>query len=669
MGTLPIRILLVEPAEEPRSRLREMLAAAGGAHVVVTERSSVADALQASSEGRVDIALLSTSPGASNGYQSAFDFHEGAPKVPFVVVAATDDDTLALQVLQSGAQDVLVQDQFDSSLLFRTLHHAIERHELLAQLSQLLLEARAGEVNVRNIIGGSADGMIVVDAAGRNVFVNPAAERLMGRSAKSLRKQKLPFEVVAGHKCEIDLGEADLPEGAARGYLEVGAVELEWERKRAVLVTLRDLTDRKKAEDLRTRLVHADRLAAVGQLAAGVAHEINNPATFILANQTMLGENIAKLSAMCTKVREFVEAEGTPERRRQLEALLPAKDVAAILGDLTDMLADNTEGMHRIRSIVKDLRTFARVDQDDVELVQLGEVVLAACTMLSAEVEKRARLVRDLEKLPAISADRGKLAQVVMNLVLNAAQAIAPGAPERNQIRISTRRAGETVVVSVEDTGPGIPPAIRARIFEPFFTTKARDVGTGLGLSLCADIVKKHRGEIRVTSERGKGARFDVILPLDTGLSAPLRAISLPAPQARTRARLLLVDDEPTLLKAYRRMLESRCEVVVATGGAEALSLMKSAGPFDMILCDLMMPEIDGPMIYERICEEMPALAERVVFCSGGAFTQRAKEFMGKVSNVFLEKPVSRELLLAVIERVTGVRPLQIAARPTGAAR
>ena len=203
----------------------------------------------------------------------------------------------------------------------------------------------------------------------------------------------------------------------------------------------------------------------------------------------------------------------------------------------------------------------------------------------------------------------------------------------------------------MEEPGSGIPEEIQKRIFEPFCTTMKEERGTGLGLALCNDIVRQHGGEIRLTSTVGVGPCFEVVLPEETGLEPKKREDSeKPAARAENRAaRVLLIDDETLLLKAYRRMLSPPHEVIVESRGQDALDRLRNDENFDVILCDLMMPKVDGPMIYEALAHFAPHLRERVIFCSGGAFTARTKTFIASVPNVVLEKPVSMQALRSAV--------------------
>jgi CheY-like chemotaxis protein/anti-sigma regulatory factor (Ser/Thr protein kinase) len=325
-------------------------------------------------------------------------------------------------------------------------------------------------------------------------------------------------------------------------------------------------------------------------------------------------------------------------------------DVARVFSSMESALGDASEGMQRIRAVVRDLRTFSRMDDEAMEAVPLDEVVLAACNLARHEIRYRAELTMTLADVPHVRGNRGRLGQVLMNLLVNAAQAIPEGGEDSQHIRIATRRDGGRAILTVEDSGPGVPEHLRSRIFEPFFTTKPPELGTGLGLSLVAEIVRRHEGTIEVGVGQYGGARFEIGLPLfETGgqaLSAESARSEIAAPE---RARILLIDDDGILLRSVQTLLEPEHEVVTALGGADGLTILARDQDFDVVLCDLLMPKIDGVAVFSVLQRTAPQLAERVVFCSGGAVTRRSKEFLALVQNRVVEKPLAYDVLLEVI--------------------
>ena len=465
-----------------------------------------------------------------------------------------------------------------------------------------------------------------------------AVERAV-RHARIVRENRRLSEELRRHRDQLELrvSERTTELRTAVTLLERRSKELE-----GALAQLRSTQE---------QLILNEKMASLGLLAAGIAHEINNPAAFILANLTTmrghaeaLHQAIVKWSAVAPL--DDWSPQGAPGESGPGQAVV-------LCAEMAQMVGENLEGVERIRTIVKDLRNFSRIEREDVELVEVNEIVSAACHMAANEIRHRARLSQELGQVPPIAADRGKLTQVIVNLLVNAAHAIGEGAADRNEIRVETRIVDEHVVVSVADTGCGIPDEIRQKIFEPFFTTKPRDQGTGLGLSLCVEMVRRHGGDIQVTSAVGKGSRFDVRLPLRSGLRVKEKrtAASTPVPPVTRRGRILLIDDEPLVLRSYERALRGAHDVVVAVGGAEGLARLRRDQAFDLVICDLMMPDVDGVRLFEELKAATPEIAERFVFVTGGAFTARAKEFSRSIANPMLEKPVPIEQLREVVAR------------------
>jgi PAS domain S-box-containing protein len=384
----------------------------------------------------------------------------------------------------------------------------------------------------------------------------------------------------------------------------------------AVLV-FRDLTAEHKAAATQTQyqqqLIFADRMASVGTLAAGVAHEINNPLTYVTANLDLAIEEIRALAG------------GSASGRMK---------------DLEELLLEAREGNARVTKIVRGLKTFSRIEEERSAVIDLIPVLDLSINMAFNEIRHRAQLIKAYGEVPLVEADDARLGQVFINLLVNAAQALPEGATSENEIRIvtSTDDMGQAVV-EIRDTGRGIPTAILARIFDPFFTTKAVGVGTGLGLAICHNIITGMRGKISVQSELGKGTTFRIVLPAS---SAQLKLMPSTAPSLEvatiTHGKVLVVDDEPAVGLAVRRVLRDHDVTVVGTGHA-ALELIAAHADFDVILSDLMMPGMSGMELYGELARLDPRMASRVVFVTGGAFTPEANAFLDRVVNERLEKP------------------------------
>jgi PAS domain S-box-containing protein len=380
-------------------------------------------------------------------------------------------------------------------------------------------------------------------------------------------------------------------------------------------------------------LVRSSRLAAIGHIAAGIAHEVNNPAASTLTNLELLQVELSRL------------LEEVERPKPSAETLLAA--VKSFAGEAMESVRDSLEGIQRIAFTVKGLRGFTRIDEDDVDNVDLNEVVRAACNLVKHQIRHIAHVECDLNATDRLPASRGRLIQVVLNLLLNAAQAIEEGGG--GQISVLTTSTSDGVLLRVQDDGPGIPPEVAELIFEPFFTTKGADRGTGLGLSVCADIVHRHGGTLRLGRGKLRGACFEAMIPLMTGLTPREKPVLSSAPTNEVCLRILVVDDEVNLVRAYRRLLGRRHNVVAAYGGDEALAILAHDRAFDLILCDVMMPGTDGVAVYEALQREHPELLEHTVFSSGGPTSARARQFLHQPGVIFLEKPIASEALLQFI--------------------
>jgi CheY-like chemotaxis protein len=377
-------------------------------------------------------------------------------------------------------------------------------------------------------------------------------------------------------------------------------------------------------------------------MAAGVAHEINNPLMYVLGNVDLALDQVLEMGERCNA------ASGD---RGDQRALLG--ELAAELEAVGAALRDARIGAGRVRYIVRDLRIFARGDEENQGPIDVRSAVDTSINMAMSQIRHRARLVKAYEDVPQVMANESRLGQVFLNLIVNAVQAIPEGSVEENELRVATRTdAAGRAVVEISDTGAGIPPEIIGRIFDPFFTTKDVGIGTGLGLSICHGIITSLGGDITVESSLGKGTVFRVLLPPAPSLAvAPVE----PPPAARTpasRARVLVVDDEPELGRMLKRIFGDDQTLVMAGCGREALGVLEHDDAFDAILCDIMMPEMSGPGIYEEVLRRQPHLAERFIFMTGGAFTPRARDFLDRVPNPTLEKPIDIDALRSAIEEM-----------------
>lgn len=476
----------------------------------------------------------------------------------------------------------------------------------------------------------------------------PAAPRRCGDVLRCARRSDVPEGCGRGPscpRCELyaAIRSALRGESPARGEAEVeleqeGRVARRWLRASAAPATLEggaaailallDVSDLHRAEESARRdgLVRTERLANVGRLASGVAHEIMNPLSTILFGLQALGDEWPWLASLTSPGALADEL-----RLRQAR----------------DRLGDALAGAQRIREIVRALRIFSDVDSEPAGEVSLHHALELALAMAHNEIKYRARVTKLLGRVPPIHASEGRIAQLLLNLLLNAAQSILEGDADRNLIQVRTWSEGGAAMVEVSDTGCGILPEHRERIFEPYFTTRRAGTGAGLGLAIVQKIVEELGGAIRVESEPGRGSRFQVSLP---GSGKP-EAEGPPEPPAPVpiRGRILVVDDEPGIRAALEALLGRAHEVLSVASGDEARAILEGDRRFDLILCNLMMPRGSGMDLHAWLANHDPSLARQMVFVTGGAFTERAREFLAQVPNLRLAKPIEPRLVVGVV--------------------
>jgi CheY-like chemotaxis protein len=304
------------------------------------------------------------------------------------------------------------------------------------------------------------------------------------------------------------------------------------------------------------------------------------------------------------------------------------------------------------------LRSFSRAEEEQRVELDVSEVLRAAIRLTANEVRHRAQLVCELGTTPHVMADDGRLTQVFINLIVNAAHAIPDGNADGNRITVRTRtdELGRAMI-EIEDTGCGMALDVQARVFDPFYTTKAIGGGTGLGLSICHGIVTGLGGQIEVDSVVGQGTRVRVALP--PVIVAPVvvvPATSGPLPVLPARLRVLLVDDEPQVVEVLARLLGRDHEVVTAPCGRTALARVGEGGWFDAIVSDIMMPNMTGLELLDALVAVAPEQAKQMIFLSGGVFTPETRARLDRLGTVQLEKPISTKELRKVVMRVAGAR-------------
>ncbi len=476
--------------------------------------------------------------------------------------------------------------------------------------------------------------LLVLDAHGRVVRANEGCQRLLGpevdvtgacfwevfatSSTRADVRRRFETFVQSGQGAEW---EATVPARGNEGERIVSWHSALLRDARGnvehVISSGSDLTERRKLEG---QLLVADRLSAMGTLAAGIGHEINNPLAY-----TMLS------LARASRLVHDADA-GMPSSCRGLE----------------ELLATALEGADRIRRIVDDLRSLTSKGRGAEELVDVHAVLDSCARVAENQVRFRARLIRDYRCTRPLEADQTRLSQVFLNLILNAAEAIPDGDPAANTIRIRTRDLGtDRVAIEFEDSGSGIDAQSLSRLFDPFYTTKAH--GTGLGLSICYEIITRMGGSITANSVPGDGAQLRIELPAASVHHAQprLAAAGAGALAASAPIDILIVEDEAQLASSIAALLPEH-RVRIASNVRQALEACEHCA-FDLILCDVLMPDGSGPDLLDALSRAHPGWQDRIVFMTGGTFTARASDALSRLSNPLLQKPFAVEELLQLV--------------------
>ncbi|MFH1466546.1 MAG: response regulator [Pseudomonadota bacterium] len=541
---------------------------------------------------------------------------------------AFPDEASRIAGLESGADGYLTQPVEPAVLLAHV--------QALLRTGRLLREIREREERFRTLFEASADGLALLDPAQYSIVtVNGAFAALLGYSREALTGRSIleyfpedkhprvrALVLEAEEKGTLVVCDVLLPhkDGTLRST-NVSFSVMTMGAHTYVLASVRDETER---QAMGHRLAQSSRMASVGMLAAGVAHELNNPLAWVLYNLQATIEDLEQHAG----------------------ALEPA--LRSRLDPLRGHLRAAEEGAQRMRSVVADLQAFSRVEPDRRVPCDLATVLQAAASMAHNEIRFRARLELALCGPLPVLGNEGRLSQVFLNLLVNAARAIDEGHPERNHIEVRGVRERGAVRVTISDTGPGVPPEHLAHIFDPFFATRSPQGGIGMGLAISHAIVGVHGGHIDVASTPGQGSTFTVVLP--EHLTAHPATAPAHTPQGRS-LRLLVIDDEPHLVRALTRLLERAGHTVISAGsGREAETILEVDRAFDAVICDLMLPDVLGIDLHAAMVARDPEFARRFLFLTGGTFTPRAQEYLAATTNPVLGKPAPRARLLEAIE-------------------
>jgi PAS domain S-box-containing protein len=556
--------------------------------------------------------------------------------IPVVFMTAFVDADTVERAKQVGPYGYLLKPVRHDELRV-VVELAMHKHRVESQLRQ---RERWFSTTLQSI----ADAVITVDCRGTVTFMNSVAEFMTGVTAKSAEGKPIsdvlhllpvqngpsptalsidnPLERALRELRVVDMPEArlkNLANGEERLISDSAAPVIANGQLLGAVMVFHDVTESRRLHD---QLVISDRMVSVGMLAAGVAHEINNPLTVAVAN-------VDSLSA------SMIRADGLARN-----------------GETSGLLKDAQEALRRIRDIVRDLKLLSRSEQPQPTSVDLKNVLESSLRMASHQIRHRAQIHTDYQPAPRVWAAESRLSQVFLNILLNAADAIPEGHAQTNLISIELCGSDDgEAVVKISDSGTGMSRTTLERLFTPFFTTKPVGTGTGLGLSICQRIVTGFGGTIQIASEVGRGTTVRV------GLPGSDRRVELPPPQVTMRATgaglsrgtILIVDDDEMVGRVVERMLSLDHKTQLATSGKQALSWIQAGARYDVILCDVMMPEMTGIDLYRLLCEFFPEQSKRMIFMTGGCFTERASHFLENCKVPALEKPVDLAALRTAV--------------------
>lgn len=554
--------------------------------------------------------------------------------VPIVFLTSHSDEATLARATKTHPQGYLLKP-FDDHDLRTTIELALNKHVFEKALSR---RERWFATTLESI----GDAVLATNPEGEITFVNRVAEQVTGIARKDAIGKKIEDVLVlvneSGEPVQNALTRAMqggfsaiLPSrtslldshGAARRLDDVAApiVDEHGELLGGVMV-FRDITERTQLE---RQLAMTERLATVGTLAGGMAHEINNPLAAIVANVAFARDELRELRTL-----------------RESRAADP-QSVAERIDEIAAALEETLSSADRVRRIVHDLRYLARSESEPGTAVDIPQAVEQALTLTAASIKPHVKVTRLFATTPYVIAHEHQLAQVVANLLLNAAYEVAEAHPQGGgEIALRTRtRSDSQAVIEITDNGRGMTQTVIDRVFEPFFTTKPVGAGTGLGLSMARGIVVSLGGAIEVDSTPQRGTTFRVLLPPATSVGASQTDTATTV----GRARVLVVDDEVSLAQATRRVLARDHDVTLCTRAQEALDLVRGGARFDVIFCDVQMPEMDGLAFVTALRGMWPEGTTRTVLVTNGVLSSRAERALADYGVVTLTKPAMPETL------------------------
>ena len=628
MSTDAIRVLLVEDNREDARLVEAIFAALGRGRFLVEHVDRLSAGLARVARDHFDVVLLDLSLPDSDGIETFLKLAAGAPGVPVVILTGLADDALAVEAMESGAQDYLVKASLDGNVLCRAVQYAIERHRMLAEVRRYARELKASEARFRSLVQNSSDIITVLDHDGTIRYASPSTAAILGHPSGTLVGKNAFGFVHPGDAATLQAFLDHLvsqPAVRATAEYRVRHADGSWIDLEAVgnnrltdpavvgiVVNARNLTERRRLE---AQLRQSQKMEAIGNLAGGIAHDFNNLLTIII------GHTHLQLQRLGPNHHE----------REEWELIRETADRGAAL--------------------IRQLLVFSRQQVVQPVVLDLNSVVEGIGGLLQRLLGEHIELVlAPAPDLGRVRADPGHVEQVIVNLAVNARDAM----PDGGRLTIETAnveldaeyarrhvgaRIGPHAMLAVSDTGVGMNAETQSRMFEPFFTTKEPGKGTGLGLSTVYGIVQQSGGTIWVYSELGQGTTFKIYLPsVETTAGAP--APSTPAEVAAGGSEtILLVEDEDKVRELVSEILTlyGYTVLVASTAGEALLMSERHAGPIHLLVTDLVMPAMSGRELARRVAERRAET--KALYLSGYTGDTIVRHGMLDSDMAFLQKP------------------------------